>query len=187
MTPRPAAFALLLPLLSASCVGCEPPVGHVDAALSTSGDFPSAAAVLSFSGGFPDFKGGFKSSVSGQGADPNQIHSVNMKSFVMTVTAPAPEDPAYRGLTFLKTMTVKFRANGLTDVVVAHREDFGSTAKPPPTVWPFAVDNKVELKPYLTAPTITVVMEADGSFPPVTHSARVDMVLDVGAVLLKTN
>src|SRR5258706_10546829 len=85
-------------LLFASC-GFRP-VGHVDASLSTRGVFPSAAASLSFNGGFADFRSNFNSTVQGAGADPNQIDSVAIKSFTMTVIDPTSDQPSFRGLTF---------------------------------------------------------------------------------------
>lgn len=92
-----------------------------------------------------------------QGYSKEQVDSVRMESFTLTI-----ESPATANFDFLQSIRFHASADGLPQVEIARLD----AIPPGSNVLELEVDTTVELQPYVIAPSVTITTTATGTRPP---------------------
>lgn len=124
---------------------------------------------LSFAG-FEGFDISQSQEFRNQGYTKDQIDSVQISSFTLTI-----ESPAGASFDFLRSIRFIAQADGLPDVEIAHLDSVPAGA----TVLDLDVDDSLELEAYVTAPSITITTTANGMRPPEETTVRATAVFDI--------
>jgi hypothetical protein len=111
----------------------------------------------------------FEQEFRNQGVSEEDVDSVVVKSFVLTI-----ESPASQTFDFLDRIAFFASAEGLPEVRLASADGIDPAARR----LDLAVD-EVELKPYATAARMTIRTEVTGERPEEATTLRADVVFDV--------
>ena len=166
----------LLPLAFLPLAACGLNVFHtnVKGQAQVEGDPSPLAGVLSaFPGlsGFANLDFNQDQEFKNQGVGKNQVDSVTLDSLRLTISQPADQ-----GFDFLETLRFYAQAEGLPEVLVAEKANISGLGleAPNPTL-ELEVKEGVELKPYITAPAMSITVQGTGRYP------RKDTTLDAVA------
>lgn len=115
----------------------------------------------------------FSQEIANQGVTEDQIDSVHMTSFVIHT-----DEGSGATLDFLESVAFYAEADGQARVLVASSTNFkGKTSVD------LVVDEEVELKPYVVAPSMNLVAEVKGKRPAQDTRLTADVVLSVDATI----
>jgi len=103
-------------------------------------------------------------------ASKEDIDSGRLKDFTLSIQAPAGQN-----FDFAESIAFFAEASGQPRVRIAHLDAVPKGV----SSFPVSVDPGVELKPYVTAPQMSITTEAQGSRPPQETTVKADVVLDV--------
>lgn len=147
-------------------------IDNIDVEVSGSATIPAATLVDTLLGslaigGFDEID--FEQKFQNQGVTPDQVDSVKVKSFVLTI-----ESPDDGNFDFLQGVSFFARAPGEDEVRIASAEAIPAGAR---TV-ELTLDD-VELQAYATASSMTIRASVEGEKPPETTQLRADVVFDV--------
>jgi len=112
----------------------------------------------------------FSQQFANQGVTEDQVDSVHLSSFTMTVEAPASGN-----FDFVTSVAFFAEAKGQPKVKIASMSEIPPGARQIDLL----VNEDVELKPYVTAPSMTISSEVSGKRPKEKTTVRADVVLDV--------
>jgi hypothetical protein len=160
MTARLAAVLLV----SLGCGGLD----DVDVTRSAAGTIPGSAVggearVLS---GFGTIDLGGEEALRREGVDPDDIDSARLRAVRLEIEAGASLER------WLDDVVIRARGSGLPEVTVAERHGIG--ALPPETrAVELDVSSQVDLAPYLTALSASLLIEATGTPPDTDTTVRI--------------
>ncbi|WP_394839881.1 hypothetical protein LVJ94_23620 [Pendulispora rubella] len=119
-------------------------------------------------GGFNNID--FSQSFKNQGASKDDVDSVRVKSFELSIPAPPGQT-----FDFLQSVAFYAEASGHPRVRIAHLDTVPKGA----SSLQVSVDPGVELKPYVVAPQMSITTQASGSRPDQETTVKADVRLDV--------
>lgn len=125
---------------------------QADSSVQGGGIAATLLSSLPFSG-FANMDLTQNSTLKNQGVKKNQISSVKLTGAVLTVTSPSGET-----LDFISSLKFVAQTDGVADAQVAHGTDFSGTSAE-------LTPDGAELKPYVTAPSMTLSTDASGHPP----------------------
>ena len=102
-----------------------------------------------------------------QGVKKNQISSVKLTKATLTVTSPSGQT-----LDFISSLKFVAQTSGVADAEVAHGTDFSGASTD-------LTPDGAELKPYVTADSMTISTDASGQLPPNDTTIHAELSFDV--------
>lgn len=151
-------------------------VDRFDVTAGASADIPKATLLDEALGALPlsGFdKLDFSDQIRNQGVTEDQIDSVKIKSFVIHT-----KEGSNLTLDFIKSAKFYAEADGQPKVLIASSNDFAGQ-----TSVDLDVEEDVELRPYVAAPSLTISAEVEGKKPPQDTTITADVTLDVDAAI----
>jgi hypothetical protein len=151
---------------------CES-VDNIDIATAGKVTIPKATLVdkllgkVAF-GGFD--KVDFSESFQNQGVTPDQVDSVRVKAMTILVEAPSSGN-----FDFIQSLHFFVKAEGLDKIPIGSMEMVPKGKRE----LNLDIDNGSELKPYVTAPSMQILSEVEGSLPDQETVIAAAVVLDV--------
>jgi hypothetical protein len=148
-------------------------IDHVDVSAGGEAAIPKATLVdtllgdLSFTG-FDNVD--FTQEFANQGVSKGQVDSVRLKSFTLTVKAPADGN-----FDFIQSLAFFAEADGADRVEIASMSDIPKGVKELHLI----VNADAELEPFVVAPSMRITSEVSGSRPAEDTTVSADVVLDV--------
>lgn len=171
MQTRLRPGAALLATLLALPLACDG-IDNIDVEVSGAATIPEATLVDTLLGslaipGFEEID--FEQKFQNQGVTPDQVDSVKVRSFVLTI-----ESPQEGNFDFLEGISFFARSPGEEEVRIASAEAIPAGAR---TV-DLTLDD-VELQAYATAASMTIRASVEGEKPEQATRLRADLVFDV--------
>ncbi|WP_394850597.1 hypothetical protein LZC95_24460 [Pendulispora brunnea] len=112
----------------------------------------------------------FSQSFKNQGASKDDVDSVRVKSFQLSIPAPPGQT-----FDFLQSVAFYAESSGQPRVRIAHLDAVPRGA----SSLQVSIDPGVELKPYVVAPQMSITTEATGSRPQQESTVKAEVTLDV--------
>lgn len=152
-----------VPLSVLLLVGCQPNVFYVEKKGQTtvSGD-PLNGLLSTFPtiGSFTDMDFNQDQTFQSEGVLKNQVSSVLLDKVQLQIVSPGDQD-----FSFLQSLQLAVRA-GDTEQEVAHKDGIDQLNLPPPNpVLKMDLDG-TELRPFVTAPSMSLIVRGKGHAPP---------------------
>jgi hypothetical protein len=172
----PRVFALVASLMLIAC-GSTSFTTSIRGETTVEGDptpvlrlFDAVPGIGSFTGMDFDANEDFQNN----GVTKDQVRSVTVESFELKIVDPTSQD-----FSFMNALTFSARAGDLEEVV-AQKENIPDGQRSP-----LVLDlTGAELRPYVTAPTMSLVVRGNGSVPPQDTRIQAEVVLEVVVGLL---
>ena len=148
-------------------------VDNIDISAGAKANIPKATLIDKLLGAvaFPGFdKVDFSETFKNQGVTPEQVDSVHLKALTLIIEAPNSGN-----FNFLKTLHFFAKAEGLDKI------EIGSMTMVPQgkRELNLTINAEAELKPYVTAPSMQILSEIEGSRPDQDTVIGAAVVLDV--------
>lgn len=146
---------------------------HIDFTAGGKATIPKASLVNTLLGdlavaGFGSLD--FSQQFQNQGVSKGDVDAVNMKSFTLTIDAPADGN-----FDFIQSITFFAEAPGVTKVQIATM----STVPKGQTKLDLVIDATTDLAPFVVAPSMSITSQVTGSAPSEDTTVDAEVVLDV--------
>jgi hypothetical protein len=163
------------------CGSCDSGLGGLDfqsSATTTIPGNPLSVPIqeIPFGGTWANFDINQSEQIQNQGVDKDDINSARLRSLRVNVVSGDSLE------SFLSSIAFYVQSDGLPEQRVAHRE--GIEQLPPDTRSIDCEIDDVELKPYITAPSMQIVTRATGQFPRNDTTLEAAMVLRLNISIL---
>ena len=172
-------------VIAVLAAGCAQPPNVFSTSVKGQSTIPGVPIPLPFSGAIPQVAGlgsldfNQNQEFKNQGVTKDQVDSVEVMGITLRILSPTAQD-----YSFIDSVKLSAKADGAPQVLVAEKANVQSLhlAAPNPTL---TLDlRNPEIKPFVTAPSMSVMVEGTGRAPPTDTVIEATMDLKVAAHVL---